>query len=367
MFVDMPHARAALTALVLLASAAAAQSQGVRVIIVPSDGGLASGVADVPGAEPVPTTRTLEAVPPPAPLAEPLDANPPPLRPLGPSAMLDGHPREGGFLSGPGSFTFILHHTLMTGLGGLATQLIPRALANDPLHFSDEGARLAYLGTGLGGAALGFAGSAIWQFTHWMGETTANTGIITSFFGGMLLGGFADLVTPDLYAVAWMTVIGNTVGAWLLAIAGGGDLAVNKAALVVSGGLWAAIYTALIVGIIASTGGALNGRNAADVIMITPALGAGALALAALKFNPSTTQIMRANLFGLGAGALFLLVSALVLNAHFNSPVPYILGGVGAIGAQTLVSLLWADAAEAAPPMTPGGLQPARSQGIPWW
>jgi hypothetical protein len=369
MFVTtMPSSRAALAALALLAFAARAQPADTRVILVPADGGAATGVLDLPPPPPeaAPPTRTLEALPPQGP-PEVLDRNPAPLPPAGPSAMLDGHPREGSFLSGPGSLTFVLHHTLMTGLGGLATQMIPRALANDPARFSDEGARLAYLGLGLGGAAVGFAGSAIWQFTHWMGETTANTGIVTSVFGGMLLGGFTDLLTTDAYAITWMTVIGSTLGAWVLAMVGGGDLAPSTAMLLASGGVWAALYTAIIVAIIATTGGALNGHNAADVIMITPALGAGALALASLKFKPSTAQVMRANLFGLGVGGAFLLISALVLSAHFTSPVPYILGGVGAIGAQTLVSLLWAEGAEAPPPLAPGGVQPARNRVSPWW
>jgi len=112
--------------------------------------------------------------------------------------------------------------------------------------------------------------------------------------------------------------------------------------------VWAAIYTGLVLAIVATTGGGAVGRTGFDALMLTPAIGAGAMALATLKFNPSTTQIMRANLFGLGAGGLVLLVSALVLGANFTtSPVPYILGGLAAIGATTVVSLLWAEAAEA--------------------
>jgi hypothetical protein len=141
-----------------------------------------------PPPEPPLETRTLDAVPPPLPPPEELDARPPQVESTGPSAMLDGHPREGAFLSGPGSVTFLMHHTLMTGLGVLATQMIPRALGQGPDAFGSEGARIAYLAGGLGGAAIGFAGSAVWQFTHWMSERTANFGIINSFFGGMCLG-----------------------------------------------------------------------------------------------------------------------------------------------------------------------------------
>ena len=341
-----------------------------------------------PPVEPPPGTRTLEAMPPPPPPPENLDTNPPQLIPSGPGAMIDGHPREGAFLSGPGSLTFLLHHTLMTGFGVLATQMIPRAIDASPAHaavldsrgqidipaggcppidprylgadskvvtcsdiVTGEGARLAYLTGTLVGAGIGFTSAAIWQFNTWISHRSANFGIITSFFGGMLLGGFTDLVTNhgDAYATAWMAMIGSSAGAWIAAIVGGGDIALNKATLIVSGGAWAAIYTALIVAIIATTGGSITARSGLDAVMLVPAFGAGIMALATLKFNPSVAQILRANIFGAVVGGAVLVLSGLLLGpttGFTRSPGPYILAGVGAIGAQTLVSLLWADAAE---------------------
>lgn len=330
----------------------------IYVPISPEDAGVAQPEppppppppqVDVPPAAPAPEpqTRTFEAAPPLPPPSEPLDTAPKSLEPAGAGAMLDGHPRQGAFLSGPGSTTFLVHHSLMLGLGVLATQMIPRAIDPTPGAFTNEGARIAYLAGGLGGAAVGFTGAAIWQFTHWMSENTAYFGMINSLFGGLFLGGFTDLFTKDAYAIAWLTLIGSTAGAWLTAIVGGGDMALNKGVLITSGGVWGGIYAALIAAIIATTGGATNLRTSMDAIMIVPALGAAAMALASLKFNPSTAQIMRANAFGAGVGAVVLLISAAVLSQHFLSPVPYILGGVGAIGAKTLVSLLWAEAAAA--------------------
>jgi hypothetical protein len=321
----------------------------------------AEPVAPLPG--PDATTRTFNAQPPLPPPPEQLDQRPAQFEQVGPTAMIDGHPREGAFLSGPGSFTFIMHHTLQTGLGVLATQMIPRLIDQTPGSFTNENARVAYLAGGLGGAAVGFAGSAVWQFTHWMSERTANFGIVNSFFGGMFLGGFSDLLTKDPYAISWLTLIGATAGGWLTAIVGGGDLALNKGALITTGGVWAAIYTALILGIVASTGAGGSLRSGMDAIMLTPAIGAAVMALATLKFNPSVGQIMRANVFGAGVAGAVLLISALILSNHFASPVPYILAGAGAIGAQTLVSLLWVEAAEA--PVAPGEYQ--RPRVSVWW
>jgi hypothetical protein len=359
----------------------ATEAPATKIVVVPSafDGGHPVGAAPAGPAQALPPppempppegsgdvpSRTIEALPPP-PLPEQLDASPQTLPPQGPTAMLDGHPREGAFLSGPGSLTFLLHHTLMTGLGGLATQMVPRALVGGP-GFSNEDARLAYLGMGLGGAAVGFAGSAVWQFTHWMSHSTASFGIVNSAFGGMFLGGLTNLLTSDAYAISWLTLVGSLAGAWLTPMVGGGDLPINHGVLITTGGVWAAIYTSLVVAIIATTGGAVDSRSAIDAIMLTPAIGAAALALATLKFNPSTAQVMRANLFGLGVGGAVLLISALVLAGHFNHPAPYILAGVGAIGAQTLVSLLWVEAAENPAAPAPASMQPARARAIPWW
>ena len=418
--------RIILLGLVLSASLAIAQGTpdipSEKVVIVPMGDPLVdAGVSEAPPAPqpeqplppltltpepppPQPDTRTLEALPPPLPPPEQLDQNPPQVVPTGPGALIDGHPREGAFLSGPGSLTFLMHHTLMTGFGVLGTQLIPRAIDAGPAHgpimggpienqFVDipaggcdpanlqasidrhpeaykgvkscaeivtgEGARLAYLTGTLLGAGIGFTSAAIWQFNNWISHRSANFGILTSFIGGMFLGGFTDLVTShgDAYATAWMTMIGSSAGAWLAAIVGGGDIALNKATLIISGAAWAAIYTALIVAIVATTGGAITPRSGLDAVMLVPAFGAGLMALATLKFNPSTAQIIRANIFGAIVGGAVLVLSGLLLGpatGFTKSPVPYILAGVGAIGAKTLVSLLWADAAEN--PTTTAGL-----------
>ena len=394
----------------LMLSASLSFAQGTpeipneRVVVVPMGDTWDAGVAQPPPAPrpeatdaPVvqPDTRTLEAVPPPPPPPENLDQTPPQIVPSGPGAMIDGHPREGAFLSGPGSLTFLMHHTLMTGFGVLATQMIPRAIDASPAHaaamagpvdhqFVDvpaggcdpanldasiarnmaykgvtscsdivtgESARLAYLTGTLLGAGIGFTSAAIWQFNNWISHRSANFGILSSLIGGMFLGGFTDLVTGhgDAYATAWLTMIGSSAGAWLAAIVGGGDIALNKATLIISGAAWAAIYTALIVAIIATTGGAITPRSGLDAVLIVPAFGAGIMALATLKFNPSTAQIIRANIFGAIVGGAVLVLSGLLLGpatGFTRSPVPYILAGVGAIGAKTLVSLLWADAAE---------------------
>ncbi len=423
--------------LVLSASLSIAQGTpdipNEKVVVIPMGEPYDAGVAQPPPApqpEPLvlplppsdtptqPETRTIDALPPLPPPPEQLDNNPAQIVPTGPTAMIDGHPREGAFLSGPGSITFLMHHTLMTGIGTLATQLIPRAIDAGPARgaaydsrmppqvdipaggcdpanvqasidrnpaykgtgtaaivtcpdiVTGESARLAYLTGTLLGAGIGFTSAAIWQFNNWISHRSANFGILSSLIGGAFLGGFTDLVTShgDASATMWMTLIGSSAGAWLAAIIGGGDIALNKATLIISGAAWAAIYTALIVAIVATTGGNVTLRSGVDAVLLVPAFGAGVMALATLKFNPSTAQIIRANIFGAIVGGAVLALSGLLLGpltGFTRSPVPYILAGVGAIGAKTLVSLLWADAADN--PGTSSGLASDRKYRSVWW
>jgi hypothetical protein len=282
----------------------------------------------------------------------------------------------------------------MGGLGGLATQLAPRLIdaaaphrvpgqpvgtlnggcdpnvgvvkqpytkfpvSERPTSCSDiatgSQARIAYLTSTLLGAGIGFASASIWQFFNWMSVRSANFGVINSAWGSLFLGAIADLATKhnDAWATSWLTLIGGMAGGWLSVILAKGDYPLNKMFLITTGGVWASIYAALIVGIVATTGGGITTRDGIDAVMLLPAVGAAAFALAALKFNPSIGQIMRANLFGTLAGALVLVVSGLLLGpttGFTKSPVPYILSGVTSAGAITLVSVLWADSVADAP------------------
>lgn len=316
--------------------------------------------------------KTIEAQPdpnllPPPPPPENLQPTEVPTSP--PSAMLDGHPREGAFLSGPGSLAFILHHTLLGLTAGVATQLFPRVLhsssdvrsCNDRIEVSAcaQGARLAYLGAGLVGAGVGFASSAVWQFYNWMSERTAYFGIATSIMGGMFGAGLTNLIVNDASATSWGAWAGALAGAWLLAVIGGGDLPMNKGILLVSGGYWALFFTGMIVAIVATTNKNVGDtRPGIDAMLMAPAIGAGAMALALLKFNPSSAQVLRADLFGTAAGLAVLLISGLVLGPNFAHPVPYILSGVAAAGAIATVSLLWAEAAENPSPVDTQSLTP---------
>lgn len=254
-------------------------------------------------------------------------------------AMLDGKPRQGAFLAGPGSLTFILHHTLMGAAGGFFTQ----AFARD-LNF-DQASREAMLAGTFIGAGLGFGLSSWWQFNHWVDTPMANFGIVNSVIGGMFLGGFMDLLTTDKSMITWSAFVGTELGAWLTAMVGGGQMSVDDGLLVASGGAWGLAYSALLLAIVHFAGTDVSGKNWADALLLAPGIGAGALALASMRYNPTSTQIIRADLFGAGVGAVLLVVSSLALGGFDNS-TPYVLALLGSAGAITTVSLLWEESAE---------------------
>ncbi len=300
-----------------------------------------------------------------------------PAKPTGPG-YVDGHKRYGSFLSGPGSLGFIIHHTLLGGAGILATQMVPRiynyATCPTPGTCADwiaPDARIAYLVGAIVGAAVGFGGSAWFQFYNWVSEPVAGFSGMNSVLGGLLFAGISSLSSRDPNAIAWMTLLGAEMAAWATTILGSPEFPISKGVLMASGGFWALYFTSMILAIVATTGGGAAWDTGLKVGMLAPGLGAGLMALAGLKWNPSIERILRVDAVGAGAGAAVLLLSALVLGARFDLPTPYILGGVTSVAAMSIVALLWADdsedpaAAAVSSAMTQERLPPRR--GTFWW
>ncbi|HEX8706335.1 MAG TPA: hypothetical protein VF815_46300, partial [Myxococcaceae bacterium] len=150
----------------------------------------------------------------------------PPPPPEASGALLDGRPRQGPFLSGPGSLTFVVHHTVLGAMGGLFTQ----GFARD-FEF-DKGSREAMLAGTLIGAGLGFGAASWWQFNNWVDQPLGYFGMGNSLVGAMFMGGFMDLLADDRDVLAWSSFIGAEAGAWVTAIIGGGLLPLNHGLLV---------------------------------------------------------------------------------------------------------------------------------------
>ncbi|MBI3184268.1 MAG: hypothetical protein HYZ28_19215 [Myxococcales bacterium] len=301
-----------------------AQPEEAKPLVVPAP-------AEPPSPEPPagPPPALVEETPPAAP------AEPPPS-----GATIDGHVREGAFLSGPGSLTFILHHTIMLAAGGLASQIASNGFR------VDLASREAMLAGTLVGAGLGFGVSAWWQFNHWVDHPMASFGIVNSAIGGMFFTGLVDLMTNDSLTLTWTAIVGSTLGGWLTATLGGGEMPLNKGLFIASGGAWGLLYAALLLAIMgASSPGSANAAGVIDTLLIAPGIGAGAMALAGLRYDPTTAQVLRADLFGAGVGGAVLVLSALVLG-RFDISTPYILALLSSAGAIATVSLLWEEAAE---------------------
>lgn len=273
--------------------------------------------------------------------------------------MLDGRVRYGAFLSGPGSLGFILHHSIMGALGGFFTQGFSNGFS-----FSRTSREAMLAGTLLG-AGLGFGSSAWWQFKNWVDTPMTYFGIGNSIIGGMFLGGFMDTLSRDPTLLSWSAFAGAELGAWLTATVGGGQMPLDEGLLVASGGGWGLAYGALLLAIIHFSGTKISGHTWTDALLMSPGIGATALALASMKYHPTSAQLLRADIFGSGVGAVVLLISALVLGG-FDQPTPYVLSFLGSAAAITTVSLLWEEAAE-----RPGPGLSASSRSKPyrcvWW
>jgi hypothetical protein len=275
--------------------------------------------------------------------------------------ILDGQVRYGAFLSGPGSLTFILHHSLMGAAGGFFTQGIANGFS------FERSSREAMLAGTLIGAGLGFGSAAWWQFYNWVDKPMGYFGIANSVIGGMFAGGFMDMLSRDASLLTWSAFIGAELGAWLTATVGGGQLPLDDGLLISSGAGWGLIYGALLLAIVHFSGSKIEGKTWTDSLLMAPGIGATALALATMKYNPTPSQILRADLFGAGVGAVVLVLSALVLGG-FDQPTPYVLSFLGSAGAITTVSLLWEEAAER-PSLAPSGSRAGRSKAYRcvWW
>jgi hypothetical protein len=316
-----------ITALLLGSTEASAQSSGsLPEGSQPPDLETRTSEGLVPGQE----GGTSTGVPlPEAPAEPPKDTGP----------LVDGHPRSGPFLSGPGSLPFVLHHTLMGAAGGLVTQGIAH-------RFSlESGPREAMLVGTLVGAALSFGISAWWQFNNWIGAPMGNFGIVHSLITGMFLVGMVDLVSNDSTALAYTALIGAELGAWVTALAIGGEMSLGTGLAVSSGAGWAMAYMALLLATINNSGTHVGWSAIVDSLLIAPGVGAGLAALASLRFHPTATQVLRADILGAGVGAVVLALSAAVLGG-FGSPTPYVLSLLSSAVAIAVVSIFWAESAE---------------------
>jgi hypothetical protein len=254
------------------------------------------------------------------------------------ASTVDGHLREGAFLSSPGSVVFIVSHTLLGAAGGLLVTGVPT-------HFAwTKGSREAMVIGTILGAGLGFGASTWWQFNHWVGLPSAEFSVVNAVFGGMLFTGLANVITHDRTFMAWAGFLGAELGAWLTTVIGTGDLQLNDGLFMTSAGLWAMAFSGLILAIIGNSGVHLTADGVASTLLITPGIGVIAAALATLRWRPSTPQVLRADAFGAGIGGTVLLVSGLLLG--FSSPVPYLLSLITSATAITLVSIFWEETAE---------------------
>ena len=357
-----PPSLAVALGLCLGAARAFAQQSGL-----PSEEPAPPAAEDAPAREKPPETITVTPTEPtPAPVSPEADTTPARGGEVE-RAFIDGHVRQGAFLSGPGSFEFIMHHSLLGAAAGLVTEGISE-------HFQVDrfGTRESMLAGTLIGAGIGFGISAWWQFHHWIGAPMAQFAIIDSIASGLFFTSLADLFSDSPLALSWAGFLGAELGAWLTASLGGGDMPVNHGLLIASGAGWGLIYSALLLGTVMSTGSSLTSEGMLDTLGLATGVGAAAMAIATSHFNPTTLQIARADLFGVGVGGAVFVLSALVLGFRFDVATPYVLAMVSSAGAIAAVSFLWEESAEPQHPQGSASFfyrskEKDRPYSLVWW
>jgi hypothetical protein len=276
---------------------------------------------------------------------------------LPPEALLDGHPRHGPFLAGPGSLTFITTNALLGAVGGFGTQFISA-------RYSFERGKEAMLVGTLVGAGLGFGIATWWQFTHWMDSPVATFSLVNGLYAGMLAGGLVDSISTDVTALAYASFISAELGGWLTAAVGGGEMRLADGLAMASAGAWAGAYTALVLATLTFSGGTPpSSKGWVDSLLIAPGIGAAAMACALLQIHPTANQVVRGDLFGLGVGTAVLLTSGFIVG--FNSATTYILTLLTSAGALAAVSIFWEEAAEK--PAVPSYQSKKKPYNNPWW
>ncbi|HLT30143.1 MAG TPA: hypothetical protein VK013_08865 [Myxococcaceae bacterium] len=325
----------------------------------PSPQSPASGAAELGAWDEAPATASPSLLP-----ADSLaDAEPELDTAITNATHVDGHRRIGNFLAGPGSFDFILHHTLMGAAGGLAITGIPGRF-----DVGDVGTRTTMLLGTLAGAGLGFATSAWYQFNNWIEPPAAHYGIIHTLVGALFLTGLVDTFSDDPLVLASTALVGAEIAAWMSIVLGTGKLPAAQGLMLSSGAAWGLAYGALLIATMATSGTDFDGvGDFLPALMIAPGIGLGAMALASIRYTPSVEQLVRANLFGAGVGSGVLLITALAAGG-FNQPLPYVLGLVSSAAAMSLVTLLWAEPDPEVGRWThTGRREPARPYSNPWW
>lgn len=276
-----------------------------------------------------------------------------------PEALLDGHPRQGPFLAGPGSLTFITTNAALGALGGFGTQFISAK------YDFIKGKEAMLVGT-LVGAGLGFGISTWWQFTHWMDSPVASFSLVNGLYAGMLAGGLVDSLSTDITALAYASFISAELGGWLTAAVGGGEMKMSDGLAMASAGGWAGAYTALVLATLTYSGGTPpTSKRWVDALLIAPGIGASAMACALLQIHPTANQVVRGDLFGLGVGTVVLLTSGFIVG--FNSATTYILTLLTSAGALAAVSIFWEEAAERPPLQSRSLVSKRKPYDNPFW
>jgi hypothetical protein len=302
----------------------------------PASPGVQTPPATPPPAAAQPTTQPP---PPPPPAVQPAPPPPPPPEVQGPAETASERAtRYSRFSSGAGGMLLVF------------TELLSGAVTGGILGHTFESENGAYVGSVVGGLALGTA-AAVYQYyvpVERNESLLAAGGAALGFLAGFGYGTEQELSGRDRAVATLLTTQAGIIGV-LAATAMPGDVSEGDASLVGMSALYAFVLTGLVQSTVLLSEPGDQNPNLSPTL-VAPLLGMGVGGLLAVPFELSAPRVFKLTVVPMGVGAVLLLAGTALAN---GPAVP--LSAIGGIAATFVITaLVTAEDPTPYPPTSPG-------------
>ncbi|AKI99493.1 hypothetical protein ATI61_109305 [Archangium gephyra] len=295
--------------------------------------------APPPPAAAQPSAPITQPPPPPPPAVQPAPPPPPPPEAQGPAETASERAtRYSRFSSGSGGLLLVF------------TELLSGAVTGGILGNTFESENGAYVGSVVGGLALGTA-AAVYQYyvpVERNESLLVAGGAALGFLAGFGYGTEQELSGRDRAVATLLTTQAGIIGV-LAATSLPGDVSEGDASLVGMSSLYAFVLTGLVQATVLLSEEGDQNPNLSPTL-VAPLLGMGVGGLLAVPFELSASRVFKLTVMPMGVGAVLLLVGTALAD---GPAVP--LSALGGIAATFVITaLVTAEDPTPYPPTSPG-------------
>jgi hypothetical protein len=288
---------------------------------------------------PTPITQQPPPPPPPPPAVQPAPPPPPPPEAQGPAETASERAkRYSRFSSGAGGMLLVF------------TELLSGAVTGGILGNTFESENGAYVGSVIGGLALGTA-AAVYQYyvpVERNESLLAAGGAALGFLAGFGYGSEQGLSGRDRAVATLLTTQAGIIGV-LAATSLPGDVSEGDSSLVGMSALYAFVLTGLVQATVLLSEPGDQDPNLSPTL-VAPLLGMGLGGLLAVPFELSASRVFKLTVVPMGVGAVLLLAGTALAD---GPAVP--LSAIGGIAATFVITaLVTAEDPTPYPPTSPG-------------